>query len=243
MKAQLGQRFLVIYSGMLTAVFAVCVLSGFVSVPKKMRVDELDVQRINLVEPDGTLRMVISDKARFPGYIFRGEQYPHPNRSTAGMLFFNDEGTENGGLIFGGRKDADGKIVDAGGSLTFDKYNQDQLVQLVGNEDSSGKMAGLLVSDRPDRSILDDFKEQPRLNAMPDSERRQLMAQRLKENYYGSTRIMVGRNDKGAAQVSLRDAAGHPRIVLSVAADGASGLQFLDADGKVVQTVAPPVEH
>ena len=58
--------------------------------------DEITVQRINLVEPDGTLRMVLSDKARIPGLVIRGKEYPREDRQTAGMLFFNDEGTENG---------------------------------------------------------------------------------------------------------------------------------------------------
>ena len=39
--------------------------------------------------------MVLSDKAQFPGLIVKGKEYPHPDRKTAGMLFFNAEGTEN----------------------------------------------------------------------------------------------------------------------------------------------------
>jgi hypothetical protein len=96
------------------------------------------------------LRTVISNKARFPGLIIRGKEHRHP-RPQAGMLFFNDEGTENGGLIFGGDKDKDGKIIDSGGSLTFDQYEQDQIVQIEGSHDSNGHFAGLIVFDRPDR--------------------------------------------------------------------------------------------
>jgi hypothetical protein len=51
-------------------VFAGTVLSGFADKSKVVRFEELDVQRLNLVEPDGTLRMVISDKARFPARSF-----------------------------------------------------------------------------------------------------------------------------------------------------------------------------
>jgi hypothetical protein len=36
---------------------------------KKEKLDEIDVQRINVIEPDGTLRMVISNQAAFPGLI------------------------------------------------------------------------------------------------------------------------------------------------------------------------------
>ncbi len=238
MQKQFGQRFLVVYSGVLTAVFAASMLSGFVVAPKKTSLEELDVQRINLVEPDGTLRMVISDKARFPGLIVKGRDYPHP-RPQAGMLFYNDEGTENGGLVFGGYKDKDGKIVDSGGSLTFDKYDQDQLVQLMGVHDSSGHQAGLIVSDRPDRPALQDLQEFSKIKAMPVAERKKLMQERSGNAYYGATRITVARGDDGVAKISLRDGQGHARIVMGVAADGASSLKFLDADGKVLNELTP----
>lgn len=238
MQPQLGQRFLVIYSGVLTAVFAVSMLSGFVAAPKKTSLEELDVQRINLVEPDGTLRMVISDKARFPGLIVKGKEYPHP-RPQAGMLFFNDEGSENGGLVFSGHKDKDGKIVDSGGSLTFDKYGQDQLVQLMGVHDHDGHQAGLIVSDRPDRPTLQDLQEFAKINAMPEAERSKLMQERGKNAYYGATRITVARSDDGVAKISLRDALGRARIVMGVADDGTSSLKFLDADGKVLNELSP----
>jgi len=37
--------------------------------------------------------------------------------------------------------------VDAGGSLSFDKYGANQIVQLLGVEDSEDKIAGLAVTD------------------------------------------------------------------------------------------------
>jgi hypothetical protein len=110
--------------------------------------DEIDVQRINVREPDGTLRMVISDHARLPGIIVRGKEKPF-ERPQAGMIFYNNEGSENGGLIFGGRKDANGKVVDSGGALSFDRYDGNQEVQLIGVHDSEDKFAGLIVSDSP----------------------------------------------------------------------------------------------
>ena len=142
----IGQRFLVIYSGVLTAVFAFTVLAGFTKNPVT-KLDEIDVQRINVREPDGTLRMVISDSARLPGVIVKGKEQPKIDRPQAGMIFFNDEGSENGGLIFGGKRDAHGDVVDSGGSLSFDRYNANQVVQLLGVDDKDNSMAGLAVSD------------------------------------------------------------------------------------------------
>jgi hypothetical protein len=242
MKGQSAQRFLIIYSGLLTMVFAVTLLGGFVAHPRKPKFDEIDVQRINVWEPDGTLRMVISDKARFPGLIIRGKEYPHP-RPQAGMLFFNNEGTENGGLIFGGHKDKAGKIIESGGSLTFDQYEQDQIVQIEGSHDSNGHFAGLIVFDRPDRPIEKDLQEHPRIESMSPEEREKLMAQRAKSNYYGAARIKVARTDDGAAGISLRDAQGRPRIVMQVSKDGLSSLKFLDADGKVLNEFTPTSER
>src|SRR5215831_14070152 len=142
-----SQRFLVLYSAVVTLAFSVTVLCGFVLQTKKAAFEQLDVQRINLVEPDGTLRMVISDHANFPGMIIRGKEQPLA-RPQAGMLFYNDEGTENGGLVFGGRRNANGEVVDAGVALSFDRYGgNSQFVQLAGVQDANNHFVGLTLSE------------------------------------------------------------------------------------------------
>jgi hypothetical protein len=67
-----GERFLVIYSGVLTLGLASVLLLGMGPATRKASFAELTVQRINVVEPDGTLRMVLSDHARLPGIIVHG---------------------------------------------------------------------------------------------------------------------------------------------------------------------------
>src|SRR5258705_8761638 len=147
-----GNRWLLIYSGVLTAVFAATILSGFAAGGKKVKFDEIEVQRINLVEPDGTLRMVVSNKARLPGVVVRGKEEHQEDRPYAGIVFYNNEGSENGGLVFGGHKNAKGEIVDSGGSLSFDKYGQgSQIVQLAGVDDKDNQFAGLAVNDEKHR--------------------------------------------------------------------------------------------
>src|ERR1700688_3792735 len=112
---------------------------------------ELDVQRINVREPDGTLRMTISNTATAPGLIFKGKEHAFPNRQAAGILFFNDEGTENGGLLFGGAKK--GKNASSGGHLSFDQYEQDQVISLDQTEEYGRRRAGLTFFDRPTTPI------------------------------------------------------------------------------------------
>lgn len=139
------KQWLLVYSTVLSSAFAVLFLTG-ASSGKPKRFEVLSAQRINIVEPDGTLRMVISDHSRLPGIIVKGKEKPF-DRPQAGLIFYNDEGSENGGLIFGGRKNAKGEIVDSGGSLSFDKYEDNQIVQLAGVHDSTDRFAGLIVSD------------------------------------------------------------------------------------------------
>jgi hypothetical protein len=137
--------FLSVYAGLLTLVF----LGGAVyGNDKRSTADEITVQRINIVEPDGTPRLIISNHARLPGVLVHGKEKPL-DRPQAGLVFLNDEGSEIGGLIFGGRKDKDGKVRDSGSSLSFDRYEANQVVQLLGVDDSEDRLAGLVVSDSP----------------------------------------------------------------------------------------------
>ena len=146
MKIFTSARFLTIYSGALTLVFAVTLLFGFCFGNKLSVFDEISVHRINVVEPDGTLRMIISDHARLPGIIVRGKEQPFA-RPQAGMIFYNDEGSENGGLIFGGHQNNKGEVVNSGGSLSFDKYGANQIVQLLGVDDKEDRFSGLSITD------------------------------------------------------------------------------------------------
>jgi hypothetical protein len=197
------QKFLLGYSTVVSTLLLVFVILG----AKKAQTsdfDELRVHRIDVVEPDGTLRMVLSNKDRLPPVIVKGKEHPEMGepRPQAGMIFYNDEGSENGGLIFGGRKNEKGEVVDSGGSLSFDRYGAGQIVQLAGIEDKDNRFAGLSVGQ-------------------------------------GGQQIWLGHEDPGVASVSLTDAKGKKRIVMQVAADGTPSLAFLDAQGRVIQELAP----
>jgi hypothetical protein len=140
-------KILVVYSTVLTTSLTAFTLAGSAA-PKVQRFDEIDVHRVNVREPDGTLRMVISNHDRLPGVIVRSKENPPVDRPYAGMLFYNDEGTENGGLVFGGHRNANGEVVDAGVALSFDRYGaSSQFVQLAGVQDSKNHIVGLTLSD------------------------------------------------------------------------------------------------
>jgi stress response protein SCP2 len=118
-------------------------LMGFTS-QTKQKFSEIDVERINVVEKDGKLKMVISNKERqHPGTVDGITYNERKGERPAGMIFFSEKGDEIGGLIFDGDT---GK--GQGGSLTFDKFRGDQTVQFIQNEPTDGNyFAGLLMND------------------------------------------------------------------------------------------------
>ncbi len=233
-----SQRFLVVYSGVLTAVFAVTVLSGFVKSPGKATFEEIDVQRINLREADGTLRLVINSSGKAPGIIIKGKEYPHPDRKAAGMIFFNDEGTENGGLIFGGEKNADGS-KESHGHLSFDAYEQDQTMALSSHQVGNKRASSLVFTDYPDYSILQDIQFMASIKDLPKDQQKARWTGYQQEHGKPATRMVLGRDPDNSVALSMSDEAGHPRIVMKVAPDGTPSLQMLDEHGKVTGELVP----
>lgn len=228
-----SERALIAYAGVTTAALVVLLLGGATR-PEKTRFTEIDVERINVREPDGTLRMTISNAARAPGIIVEGREQPHPSgRQKAGMLFFNDEGTETGGLIFGGRE-VDGRAV-SGGSLTFDRYEQDQVVQLISVEDGSERYSGMIVSDRPRERI--DFQALEAARLMEPGPERQAAFEAA--NIGGETRAFIGRWTDRSSQVQLRDPQGRKRLIMRVDKNGKARIDFLDENGDVARTISP----
>ncbi len=233
-----GQRFLVVYSGVLTAVFAVSVLSGFVQMPRTMALEQLDVQRINVREPDGTLRVVISGADKSPGIIIKGKEYPHPSRKDAGMIFYNDEGTENGGLIFGGETRKDG-TKRSNGHLSFDAYEQDQTMALESDQVGANRYTKLMFKDYPDYSILDELQLMAEIKNLPPDQQQSRMQAFFDQHGGPTTRVVLGRGTDSSVQLALNDAEGHPRLVMKVASDGAPSLQMLDGNGRVTGELTP----
>ncbi len=233
MKALLdNRRLLVVYSGALTTIFALTVVTGFAR-PRDASFTELDVQRINVVEPDGTVRLVLSSKALFPGILFKGMEYEHPSRKTAGILFFNDEGTEQGGLIFGGAKNADGN-VSAFGHLSFDQYEQDQVLTFNASEDGGNRKAGMSVWDRPDYSIEELIQLVERTKTLPKAEQQAELSSFFAGRDSAHPRLYLGKSDNGAVSLRLNDGEGRERLILEVAPDGTPVLRMLDPEGQEI---------
>jgi hypothetical protein len=235
MKFLSSQRFLAVYSGVLTVMFCVTVLCGFTGATvKRQSFDEIDVHRINVREPDGTLRMMISNMQSFPGAIIKGKEYPHEDRKTAGMLFYDNEGTEDGGLIFGAFKDAQGKLTEANVHLSFDQYMQDQVLTLDGGEENGKRFSTIAMNDQPDYPITETIEAMNRIDKLPKGDQDAAWKGFFATHGSSHQRVRLGRLEDKSAALVLKDVNGKSRIVMKVAGDGTPSLEFLDADGRVV---------
>jgi len=203
---------------------------------------EITVERINIVEPDGTPRLIISNRARYPGSFLEGEEIARPDRaSSAGMLFVNDDGTENGGLLQEGAIGSDGH-PKASLSLTFDRFRQDQVLQLLQIEHGGQGRAALVISDRPDYrqfSIRDVMALAERLGQLPPEEQQALIAEHREKGDIGAQRAYFGTMPDGRALMILRDAKGRERLRFEVPAEGEPRIDVLDAGGQVVRSLHP----
>lgn len=167
---------------------------------------ELTVERINIVEPDGTRRMILSNQAIAPDPVLQGQVLKRPGGNPAGIIFYNEEGDECGGLVYGGKATEQG--YEAGGAILFDQFRQDQTIGLLYQDTNGQRSAGFRVWERPD--VL------------------------LTENIKGAARVFLGRDQDQTASLSLHDKEGKKRVQLMVEAEGYARLEFLDADGQVI---------
>lgn len=197
---------------------------------------EIDVERLNIVEKDGKLRLVIANKELTPGPVERGVPFGYGSGRRIGLIFYNDEGTECGGLAFGSSRTGD--QYEAGAILAFDQYDQDQAIALQHYESNSRRYSGLTIAEYPtgitNKRRSEKYGELEKMPAGPAKDK----AQRELEALDGRARAYFGRARDGAAVVNLMDGSGQTRLRLRVDAAGAARIEFLDATGKVTKTIA-----
>lgn len=225
-------RLLKVYAAAVTMFCAVLLLTAFAVQNKKQRFDEIDVERINIVEKDGKLKMVISNGARQSPVIVDGKTLPQEGGRPPGMIFFNDRGDEIGGLVFSG---------DTGkgqySSLTFDKFRGDQTVALQHLEGSNGDyFAGLSFNDE-NLTTIDRMSKLDAIKKLPYAEQKIARSEMVNKGEFLVSRLSLGKGRDRSSFVSLRDARGKERLRLSVTADGTPKIDFLDANGQVTYSL------
>lgn len=194
----------------------------------------LDVQRIDVREPDGTLRLTISNKATAPDPVVGGKTATREGGNQAGFIFFNDFGDECGGLIWSAQ--TEGEEQYAGAAMLFDQFEGDQTVGISYDQTNGRRRAGLNIWDRPDTPLSELMDRYESVKQMePGTAQDEAIAQLKVEGLLGAQRVFVGKTAEKDAVVNLLDGQGTPRLRLVVSEAGEAHIAFLDENGQVIQ--------
>ncbi len=204
--------------------------------------DTIDVKRINIVENDGTVKMLITNSKNFPskGDEVNGHSM-HKRTKRAGMLFFNEEGIECGGFIYDGRKTENGH--SAGMALSYDQYRGDQVMQLISRDSERNgrrrKSTYMLFNDRNDSETNGKTKElSEELEKIKDKKlRKKKKREYIKQGYFnGIKRVALGTMAKDMNGLVLFDSSGKPKAKFAVDSNNKFEIAVFDENGKVTNT-------
>lgn len=229
-------RILEAYAFLSLLAFGVLALTAFAQTKQKF--DELTVERLNVVEKSGQLIAVIANRDRMPDPITNGKAFK--TERPPGMIFYNGEGDECGGLVFGassGARARQGDRYGAYGGFTFDQYQQSQAIGLIYNDHSASREVGLKVWDRPETPQSEFIEKGEAIRKMPEGPEKEAARKSLRQADLSPTRIFVGKNKEREAKVTLYDAKGNARINMVVDPAGIPRLDFLDENGKVIYSL------
>jgi len=203
---------------------------------------EIDVERINIVEKDGTVKMIITNVDKFPNGKDKINTRPtnEARKKRSGMLFFNEDGIECGGFIYDGQKKENGH--NSGLSLTYDQYDGDQVMQLLTQDYTKGGKrfvtSSLAFNDRPVGELqlktAEIMKELEELRKKDPKAMQQKYDEYLKQGLIGGApRIMLGKSRSENNGLFLFDDKGMPKAMFYIDKANNAKLDFYNDQGKV----------
>jgi hypothetical protein len=157
------------------------------------------------------------------------------------MLFINEEGTENGGFLQKGSIGPNGKI-SSGLTLTFDRFRQDQALQLINTDTAEHQMTAIKINDVPAYTVtsMEDVKRfNVEARKLPEAQQQAYWNKLADEGRLSQNRVWIGNTLNKGSALQLKDAKGRPRMMLLVSADGKAEIQMLDEQGKVIKSITP----
>lgn len=224
------------------AIMTVLLLFAF-KTNENQKFGTIDVERINIVEADGTVKMIITNVAQFPnGETIINDKAVNKNRKKrSGMLYFNEDGYECGGLIYDGAKNENGH--SSGLSLTYDRYDGDQVMQLKTTDRARGDKrkvsSALMFSDRTENVSQEEVnKIMAEIESITD---KKLRRQKRKEYYDkgligGTPRILLGKTGSQNNGLFLFGDNGKPKAMFYVDKSNKVKLEVYDDQGKVTNS-------
>jgi hypothetical protein len=223
-----------VYAVVATLFSIVFIASAFTLQSRKQKFEEIDVERINIVEKDGKLRMVISNQERQHPGIVNGKIIKRDGPRPPGIIFFNHLGDEMGGLIFG-----DNGGSGHFGSMTFDKVRNDQTIGFRHLESDNGTYTTALeMWQQPNfPSDVVNAKYEAASKIADEKERKAAIQAMIDHNELATQRLFLGKPRDNSTMLAMYDAKGKLRIRMRVAPDGTPKLEFLDEAGKTIYSL------
>lgn len=193
----------------------------------------ITAERIDIVDSTGKILMAISNRERQHPGIIAGKELPKRDRP-AGMIFFNDDGDECGGLVYDGNKKS------AGMTYSVDQYQNDQIMQIQYNQQTDAgnlqRSYGLKLWDKydsfPSARVMAYVDSLKKLN---DTAVYNAGIKKLQQpGVLTAERLFVGKNTQGEVGLFLRDTKGKPRLKIYINPQNQPVIETLNDKGEVI---------
>ncbi len=185
-------RILQVAVAILSATTVLLAVNCFRPLLPRQRFLVIDAERINIRERNGILKAALSNAAGFTeGQRAQGDE----GARISGLMFYNEEGQEAGGLVYLGKAIPGGQ--DAEAALTFDQFRQDQNVYLHHEEHRDGKGTriedGLSVNSRPDwTDVKEEYRTYEAMRGLAPTQQDEAGLQALQAGKISTGRLFLG---------------------------------------------------
>lgn len=228
-------KFLTHYSTFLTIIMVSFFLFSFNKIRQIENFEEINVKRINIIENDGTIRMVLSNKELQHSGRIDGKDWEKRERPS-GLIFFNDEGDECGGLIYQTKETKNGLI--SGMSITMDRYKDDQVLQLSNQETVvNGKIMsqrGIHINDFPmDSHITKRMEMLEEAQKITNPEERKKKINEIYDQFGERNLLFLGKTKGNSQGLFLSDSKGQPKMMIYVDEQGNPKIQTFNDKGEI----------
>lgn len=222
----------------ITSIFILAFIGyGFRKSTQDDIVKSLRAEKIEIVEPDGTVKLSLFNKENLPAAVINGKKMSRQGGDEAGLMFYNTEGEECGGLVYNGKgKNGQGQNEL---SITFDKYKQDQVVQFSYIQRENGDdTKGLTVFERPSFPVDQTMAtlDSIRSNVKGEQEQQQVINKLKTEGYFGYTRMFAGQQGQRTG-VFVRDTKGRIRLEMIVNEQNEPEILFYNEKGEIYKKI------
>ena len=228
-------NFLMGYAVLSTFFIAFFALNSFREKDKIESFDEITAKKINLVGEDNSLRMVMSNETRQHSGRMNGKDWEKRERP-AGIIFFNNEGDECGGLVYQ-VKEKNGKKI-SGMSFTMDQYKDDQVIQILNDEyyaeGKSSSSRGISINQFPAGTDVDSRnKKMAEFEKIKDEKERNQKMRDLMQKEGSVNRLFMGKTSGNGAGLFLSGPDGKPKMMIFVDDKGDPKIQTFNEKGEI----------